>query len=400
MKAEAKHGDYLWRETIWGELVTLEYGKGIRGYDSEKGQFRVYGTNGPIGWWAEALTNGPTVVVGRKGAYRGVHYSRASCFVIDTAFFVKPKVALDMRWVYYRLLQEDINSMDSGSAIPSTSRDEFYHLPVTLPPLKEQTRIADTLSILDRKIQLNQGEANTLEEMSQALFKSWFVNFDPIVAKSEGRKPFGMSDDIAALFPDSFEESELGAVPKGWRVERLDAVASIQYGKTLPTSQLQSCGFPVYGGGDIIGYWKDALCDQAVTLVTSRGSNSGMVWQTYEAAFVTNNSFVIRPKEFAARELVHESLKLGDIQQLVTGSAQPQLTIANFSHLPIVIPSDAVLNRFHEISGPMWERRCQIVSENRILTSTRDLLLPHLLSDDVGSHGQILTPKTQEPTAA
>src|SRR5690606_31891927 len=104
------------------------YGRALRNYSKTAGQYRVYGTNGPIGWHDEALCHHLGVIIGRKGAYRGVHYSPAPFFVIDTAFYLEPKVELDLRWAYYELLSRDINALDSGSAIPSTSRDAFYSL--------------------------------------------------------------------------------------------------------------------------------------------------------------------------------------------------------------------------------------------------------------------------------
>ena len=173
-----------WHERRWGDLATLEYGRALRGYDIALGAFRVFGTNGPIGWHDEALCPHPSVVVGRKGAYRGIHYSAEPFFVIDTAFYLKPKTELDVRWAYYELLTRDINGMDSGSAIPSTSREEFYSLPVSVPPLPEQRTIAQVLGTLDDKIELNRRMNETLEAMARALFKSWFIDFDPVRAKA------------------------------------------------------------------------------------------------------------------------------------------------------------------------------------------------------------------------
>ena len=84
-----------WRTALWGELATLEYGKSLRGYDSSEGPHRVYGTNGPIGWHSETLCSHPSVIIGRKGAYRGVHYSASPFFVIDPAFYLKPNAEID-----------------------------------------------------------------------------------------------------------------------------------------------------------------------------------------------------------------------------------------------------------------------------------------------------------------
>jgi type I restriction enzyme S subunit len=122
-----------WRVVSWGDVATLEYGRALRDYDEKMGRYRVYGTNGPIGWSDKYLCPHAGVVIGRKGAYRGVHFSSAPFYVIDTAFYVEPKLELDWRWAYYTLLRIGINEMDSGSAIPSTSREDFYRVPVCVP---------------------------------------------------------------------------------------------------------------------------------------------------------------------------------------------------------------------------------------------------------------------------
>ena len=221
-----------WRSARWGDLVTLEYGRALRTYRMSYGRFRVFGTNGPIGWHSDALSERATVIVGRKGAYRGIHYSRAPCFVIDTAFYLRPKADIDIRWAYYALLTQDINALDSGSAIPSTSRSAFYALPVSVPSLSEQRAIARVLGTVDDRIELNRRMNETLEAMARALFKSWFVDFDPVRAKMEGRDT-GLPKDIADLFPDRLVDSELGPIPEGWRLQPLDSVARFQNGLAL-----------------------------------------------------------------------------------------------------------------------------------------------------------------------
>jgi hypothetical protein len=136
-----------WRPTYWGELVTLEYGKSLSGYNEQAGSYPVYGTNGRIGRYSAPLCKHPGVIVGRKGAYRGVHFCDEPFYVIDTAFYVEPRGGcVDLRWVYYELLRYDINSMDSGSAIPSTSREDFYSIPVLCPPFEVQQTYASLAS--------------------------------------------------------------------------------------------------------------------------------------------------------------------------------------------------------------------------------------------------------------
>ena len=214
-----------WKDFYWGDLVTLEYGKPCPNYADNIGDYPVFGTNGKIGQNKQAFCNHPSVIIGRKGAYRGVHYSDKPFWVIDTGFYLKPKIDIDLKWAYYNLLTQDINGMDSGSAIPSTSRQDFYFLSVKLPPLSEQKAIAHILSSLDDKIELNRQMNETLEAMARAIFKSWFVDFDPVRVKMEGRQPAGMDAATADLFPDEFEESSLGLIPKGWKVKKLGDLA-------------------------------------------------------------------------------------------------------------------------------------------------------------------------------
>ena len=222
-----------WADAQWGDLATLEYGRTLRGYRESPGTFRVYGTNGPIGWHTEPLCSHPTVIVGRKGAYRGVHYSPRPPYVIDTAFYLKPKRNLDVRWAYYALLTKDINGLDAGSAIPSTRREDFYSLPVSLPPPPEQRAIAHVLGALDDRIELNRRMNETLEAMARALFKSWFVDFDPVRAKVEGRDT-GLPPHIAGLFPNRLVESESGHTPVGWATFVMQDLATLHKDTTDP----------------------------------------------------------------------------------------------------------------------------------------------------------------------
>jgi type I restriction enzyme S subunit len=158
-----------WHTGAWGDLVTLEYGKALSGYNGPDGAFPVYGTNGKIGSCSTALCNHAGIVIGRKGAYRGVHFSASPFFAIDTAFYVEPKVPLDLRWAYYELLRYDLNGMDSGSAIPSTSRGEFYTIPVAAPPYSLQQRFSDLLAPLWSREAQNEQLSRTLTELRDTL---------------------------------------------------------------------------------------------------------------------------------------------------------------------------------------------------------------------------------------
>jgi len=136
------------------------------------------------------------VIIGRKGAYRGVHYSPVPFFAIDTAFYIEPRENIDLRWAYYAFRTLDINSMDSGSAIPSTSRAEIYGLPVDVPPPAEQRAIAAILGALDDKVELNRQMNETLERLGQAMIRdsvrTWPLNrLDVVATVVMGQSPPG-----------------------------------------------------------------------------------------------------------------------------------------------------------------------------------------------------------------
>lgn len=255
-----------WRPSTWGEEINLEYGKALRGYESARGSVRVFGSNGPVGWTDKALATGPGVILGRKGAYRGVQYSEGDFFVIDTAYYAVPKTDLDMRWLYYAIQFHKLGEIDDGSPIPSTTRAAVYVRELDVPPKDVQTEIARVLGSIDDKIALSRRINQTLETMAQALFKSWFVDFDPVkakvAAKAEGRDPLraamtaisGKSDtelvalptehyellaSTGALFPDGFEGSALGQIPKGWSAEPIGNLVDCVGGATPDTKNAE-----------------------------------------------------------------------------------------------------------------------------------------------------------------
>jgi len=135
--------------------------------------------------------------------------------------------------MYYLLKSIGLESMNADSAVPGLNREAAHTRKIRVPPLAEQRAIAHILGSLDDKIELNRRMNETLEAMARALFQSWFVDFDPVRAKAEGRQPAGMDAATAALFPDSFEQSELGEVPRGWRIVPLDRVATFLNGLAL-----------------------------------------------------------------------------------------------------------------------------------------------------------------------
>ena len=168
-----------------GEYSPFSYGKGLPDRKRHpSGQVPVFGSNGIVGYHDISLTNSPTVIVGRKGTVGAVHYSPVPCWPIDTTFFVTDRDSEILRFKYYTLKSLSFNSMNTDSAVPGLNRDAAHALYVRVPAKQEQRAIAHILGTLDDKIELNRRMNETLEAMARALFKSWFVDFDPVHAKA------------------------------------------------------------------------------------------------------------------------------------------------------------------------------------------------------------------------
>ena len=295
--------------------------------------------------------------------------------------------SLDQRFLYYYSNSRDhINYFrsraNSGVQVNLTTAS-ITEAVLKLPPLEDQRAIAHILGTLDDKIELNRRMNETLEAIARALFKSWFVDFDPVRSKAEGRDT-GLPKPLTDLFPESFEDSDLGEIPKGWEVVNLSDVADINYGQNLPQTKLLGYGIPVFGAAGFIGYYAEAMFESPIVLVTSRGSGSGTVHETNGPSFVTNNSFSVIPKDaWFSRHYLKASLLNGDISSLVTGSAQPQLTITNFSHLKLVQPDERVIREFHSFTDSVWQKMNANQGESHTLATLRDTLLPKLISGEL-----------------
>jgi type I restriction enzyme S subunit len=369
--------------------------RALRGYESANGRYRVFGTNGPIGRHDEALCPHGSVIIGRKGAYRGIHYSGEPFFVIDTAFYLKPKAEIDTRWAYYELLTHDINSMDSGSAIPSTSRESFYRLPVLLPPPEEQRAIASILGTLDDKIELNRRMNETLEAMARAIFKSWFVDFDPVRAKPEGRDP-GLPKHIADLFPDRFEDSEVGEIPKGWEVGSVYDIADVVYGAPFASSQFntEGLGKPLIRIRDLAnetpGVWTPEVHPKGYKVrpgdivVGMDGEFRAYLWGGAEA-WLNQRVCVFLPNRGASAAFVRNSIiePLAHVEATETATTVIHLGKGDIDLFSVVVPTALVLMVFNDLCQPWYDRIVVTKRESRTLAALRDTLLPKLIAGEV-----------------
>ncbi|MFZ3355087.1 MAG: restriction endonuclease subunit S [Xanthobacteraceae bacterium] len=388
-----------WRQSTWGEEISLEYGKALRGYDEIQGSYRVFGANGPIGWTPEPLASGPGVILGRKGAYRGVQYSPDPFFVIDTAYYVVPKRELDVRWLYYAIKYHKLGEIDDGSPIPSTTRAAVYVQELEVPPAEEQRAIADILGTLDDKIELNRRMNETLEAMARALFKSWFVDFDPVRAKAEGRET-GMPKRILDLFPMD-DESEEYEPPKGWRLTSLSDFCSLNLEvwskenrpKIIDYVDLSNTKFgyietlTAYSREDAPSRAQRVLRPGDTIIGTVRPGNGSYALISQGGLTGSTGFAVLRPAKPEYREFVYLAATARDnidrLAHLADGAAYPAVRPEVVAATQVVRPGEEVIESFSDICAPLISKIAASDRESRTLAALRDTLLPKLISGEL-----------------
>jgi type I restriction enzyme S subunit len=378
-----------WRSTKWGELATLEYGKALRGYQNQQEGFPVFGTNGKIGYHNEVLCRHAGLIIGRKGAYRGVHYSAVPFWVIDTGFYLEPKnPSLDLRWAYYQLRNFDINHLDSGSAIPSTSREAFYEIPVEVPPPDVQKKVAGILSAYDDLIENNTRRITILEKMAKVVYQEWFEHF---------RFPGHTQSDLVT--------SEIGLIPQGWSIKRLCEFGRVVTGKTPSTEKPEFFGgsvpfikTPDMHGNTFCIASADTLSDLGAAsqksktvpvnsiIVNCIGALAGSVSITTTSCQTNQqiNSVVLRDQR--DREFLYVSLtrlREGLRQIGSNGATMINVNKSKFELLPVRTPPTDQIQIFHEQAFPIFEEIRNLQARNINLYQTRDLLLPKLISGEV-----------------
>jgi type I restriction enzyme S subunit len=241
----------------------------------------------------------------------------------------------------------------------------------------------------------------TLEEMAQALFKSWFVDFDPVHVKATCKskeelevaaKELGVSKEILELFPSEFEESELGMIPKGWKHDTLGSFVEILDSKRIPLSKNERAkrqgDIPYYGATSIMDYVDDFIFDEPLTLMGEDGSvvrDDGTPFMQYiwGKAWINNHAHVIKSKSSLSTEAVYIALLKQNVTRFVTGAVQPKINQGNLKQIPIIKPTGNLHQVYSQLITPMFSKIRQLADETKTLTQTRDTLLPKLLSGEV-----------------
>ena len=267
-----------WQETTIGEFCPFSYGKNLpKKVRDSLGEVPVFGSNGLVGHHSKPLIQDRGIIIGRKGTVGAVTFSSVPFWPIDTTFYISEDSHRDLRYTFYLLKSLRMEHMNADSAVPGLNRNAAHARKITIPPLPEQKAIAHILGSLDDKIELNRGMNETLEAMAQALFKSWFVDFDPVIdnalaagnaipdeLKEKAAIHQGLDDerkslpnDIRRLFPSEFVHTEeMGWIPKGWDIVKLSDLADVTMGQSPPSDTYNDdqVGLPFYQGSTDFGF--------------------------------------------------------------------------------------------------------------------------------------------------
>lgn len=293
----------------------------------------------------------------------------------------------DPHYVYYYVSspasREKIVRDSEATGVPKTNVQYLRGFPILLPSIPEQKAIARVLGTLDDKIELNRRMNETLEAMARAIFKSWFVDFDPVKAKAEGKTPKGLSPEIANLFPDSYAESLLGPIPKGWKIRTIGDVCTFEYGKALKASNRVQGDVPVYGSNGQVGWHNEKLV-HGPGIVVGRKGNPGIVTWADTDFFPIDTTFYVCPSEKdSSMHYLRHMLCDADLARFGADSAVPGLN-RNMAYMTkIVWPNRETLQTFDAQARVLRNRVHNNEKESRTLASIRDTLLPKLLSGEI-----------------
>lgn len=406
-----------WKTLPIGEVCDFLNGKGISKSDYvQNSSIPVMGANGILGYTDKSFIDTPVTLIGRVGSCGAIHKTTGACWVSDNAIIAKANDRCLQAFLHYFFMSIDFSPLIQGSTQPLLTQRSLLTLTIDVPSINEQKEIAHILGTLDDKIELNRKTNETLEAMAKALFKSWFVDFDPVRAKAEGR-PTGLPAEISDMFSDSFEDSELGEIPSGWSVEELrDCSLDISSGRR-PRGGIDknlSFGIPSIGAESIapVGQfdfsktkWVDAAFAESTTkgwiqnydvaLYKDGGKPGEFRPRTalygdgfpFERAMVNEHVFLLRSSQLGQPYLYYLfNFDLVLAQIIHKGSskgAQPGLNQDEVRTSSFVKPVKGLLDIFNRTVEPVIRKQLLLGKECHALSELRDSLLPQLISGEI-----------------
>ena len=383
--------------SVWPTTTTL--GTVVNNLDSRRvplsrrerelrcGSYPYYGATGVMDYVDDFLFEGPHVLVAEDGSVEQpdgtpfTQFVRGKFWVNNHAHVLTGETEQDTRYLYYAISAVAIRPYISGSVQAKLSQVNLNRIPIPYPDATTRQAILGILGALDDKIELNRRMADTLEETAGALFKSWFVDFDPVLAQ-KGWSSAKAPPKVARLFPRRLAKSDVGEIPDGWSVRSLGELLEFVYGKGLRSNERQGGSIPVYGSNGQVG-WHDRKLVPGPGIVVGRKGNPGVVTWSQGDFFPIDTTFYVVPKGKVSLRFLFYALRNQKLQSIAADSAVPGLNrnIAYMSRQ--LVPSGGIMDAFDGYADGILSRREQLSAESRALADMRDTLLPKLLSGEI-----------------
>lgn len=352
-----------WKPCTVGDVVELQRGYDLPEYERQPGTVPVIGSFGITGYHNTPRASGPGATVGRSGASFGVAtYSPVDYWPHNAVLFVTDFKGNFPRFVFYLLKTIDFQSLNSGSAQPSLNRNYVCPVRTRIPSPQTQRKIAGFLSAYDDLIESNTRRIAIWEEMAQAIYREWFVNFR-----------FPGHENVKLI------NSPLGKIPEGWKVGRLDDVLVLQRGFDLPIGQRLEGDVPVYAATGIVGTHNEAKV-KGPGVLTGRSGSLGTVTYVHEDHWPLNTALWVKEFKKPSPLFAYYTLRSVDFSSFNSGAAVPTLNRNDIHGLPTLLPTDESIGAFHEIERPFFDAVRTLRKKTEVLRATRDLLLPKLIS--------------------
>lgn len=371
-----------WKEYKLSELMQIKYGKDHK--HLADGPFPLYGSGGIMRYVEKPLYSEASILIPRKGTLSNLFYLDKPFWSVDTMFYsiINEQLAVP-KYLFYTLKTFDLASLNVGSAVPSLTTQVLNEVLVSAPDLPTQTAIAEILSSLDDKIELNNKINQELENLAQTLFKQWFIDFE-------------FPDEYGTPYKSSGGEmvvSELGEIPKGWKVGSIYDISDVIYGAPFKSNLFnqENKGLPLIRIRDLKTFqpqnWTEEIHPKGIKiyagdLVVGMDAEFRPHFWLGQIAWLNQRLCHFRPKSGFSKLYIREIIRpqLAFFENSSVGTTVIHLGKADIDTFKSLIPSKSILLEFEELSNSIFDSIIKNSKENQELTNLRDTLLPKLIS--------------------
>ena len=347
-----------WKGYKLSQLLTIKNGKDYKFLPA--GNIPVFGSGGYMCSVGSSLYDGESILLPRKGSLSNIQYYNGAFWTVDTCFYsiVNREYAVPY-YLYLYLKNLDLSGLDTGASIPSMTTGTYYGITIKLPSLVYQDKVADFIQNYDTLIDINTKRIKLLEESARELYKEWFVRM---------------------RFPGHEQTKFVKGIPEGWTYNKVTDLLDIKYGKDH--KMLEDGIYPCYGSGGVMRYVNEYLFEGESVLIPRKGSLNNIM--IANGAFWTiDTMFYAIPKMENVTKYAYYMLSSVDMESMDVGAALPSMTTNILTNMDILVPSKAILSQFESYLTPMFNGIETLTRENQTLTTTRDRLLPRLLSGEL-----------------